>query len=74
MLNRSEHGTRRWMAPGKTGFHPVHEDCDAAIGHAAPHPAFGHPLPIGWGEGWGEGLFPLLPTGFRRSNTRPPQP
>ena len=23
--------------------------------HGAPHPAFGHPLPIGWGEGRGEG-------------------
>jgi len=22
-----------------------------------PHPAYGHPLPIGWGEGQGEGLF-----------------
>jgi len=23
----------------------------------SPHSAFGHPLPIGWGEGQGEGLF-----------------
>jgi hypothetical protein len=25
-----------------------------------PHPAFGHPLPIGWGEGRGEGPLPPL--------------
>ena len=25
------------------------------VNFTAPLPAFGHPLPIGWGEGWGEG-------------------
>ena len=25
------------------------------IENPTPHPAFGHPLPIGWGEGQGEG-------------------
>ena len=26
---------------------------------ALPHPAFGHPLPIRCGEGWGEGFSVL---------------
>jgi hypothetical protein len=31
---------------------------------AHPHPAFGHPLPIRWGEGWGEGLSVVQPVFF----------
>src|SRR5882724_11877448 len=27
----------------------------AFVNPPTPHPAFGHPLPIGWGEGRGEG-------------------
>ena len=26
-------------------------------GTNTPHPSFRHPLPIRWGEGWGEGRF-----------------
>ena len=33
----------------------VHDASRIDLVRIAPHPAFGHPLPIGWGEGQGEG-------------------
>jgi muramoyltetrapeptide carboxypeptidase len=36
----------------------------------APHPAFGHPLPIGWGEGRGEVSRGNISHGYRRKTVR----
>ena len=57
--HRCAAAARVYLKRKETNPHPVPPLRDHPLpsggGETNPHPASGHPLPIGWGEGWGEG-------------------